>query len=195
MTRLFPGLLLLLTTLFVAPAFAQDEVEGPGRSGATATQGEGVGEGMEKNEGEEKRAEQRTFPQDEKILVYKGLFCGCCGGWIDHLEKQGLDAEGKSTRKLAQIKGQHLIPNGYQSCHTGVSREGFVFEGHVPPRMVREFLANPPQDAKGLIVPGMPIGSAGMERGEKFDPYRVFILKNDGSIRTYEKIETYQQQF
>jgi len=82
----------------------------------------------------------------------------------------------------------------YQSCHTAVSSHGYVFEGHVPARHIKAFLANPPADAIGLAVPGMPLGSPGMEVGSRFDPYEVLLLKKDGSSEVFARVDSPAQQ-
>ena len=83
------------------------------------------------------------------------------------------------------------IPNELQSCHTGTI-DGYVFEGHVPAATIGRFLAAPPEGAYGLSVPGMPIGSPGMEMGERLDPYAVILLSKDGQHRVYERITELQ---
>ena len=87
------------------------------------------------------------------------------------------------------------MPARYGSCHTGVSKDGFVFEGHVPARYIIQFLNNPPADARGLTVPAMPLGSPGMEYNDQFAPYEVLLLKKDGSVEVYAAVESYEQQF
>ena len=72
-----------------------------------------------------------------------------------------------------------------QSCHTGVSADGYFFEGHIPAKFVTAFLANPPENAAGLAVPGMPAGSPGMEMGDRFNPYSVILVKKDGTTEVY----------
>ncbi|MGB2130858.1 MAG: DUF411 domain-containing protein, partial [Marinobacterium sp.] len=83
----------------------------------------------------------------------------------------------------------------FQSCHTAVSESGYVFEGHVPARLVKQFLANPPEGALGLTAPGMPMGSPGMEMGSRFDPYQVLLMKQDGGYEVYANIERQSEQY
>ncbi len=92
---------------------------------------------------------------------------------------------------LKQEKG---IGSEFQSCHTAVSAKGYVFEGHVPATVMSDFLAQPPEGAIGLAVPGMPVGSPGMEMGERFTPYDVVLLKGDGSSEIYRHIAGADQQ-
>mgnify|MGYP002661379598 FL=1 len=95
---------------------------------------------------------------------------------------------------LASIKERFGVPNNARSCHTTVTTDGYVFEGHVPAKHIARFLANPPSDTIGLAVPGMPKGSSGMEYQDKFDPYQVMQINKDGSSSVYADIESPQQQ-
>ena len=123
--------------------------------------------------------------------VYKSPTCGCCSKWMDHLEKYGFS----TTGRYGSLDQDFGVPARYGSCHTGVSKEGFVFEGHVPARYVHQFLDNPPEGALGLSVPAMPVGSPGMEYKDEFMPYQVLLLKKDGSAEVYASVESYAQQF
>ena len=76
----------------------------------------------------------------------------------------------------------------YRSCHTAVSSEGFIFEGHIPSKYIKQFLSEDHPDAIGLSVPGMPLGSPGMEVEDRFMPYDVLILFKDGTSKTYAEI-------
>lgn len=121
------------------------------------------------------------------LTVYKSPTCGCCGEWVEHMEAAGFNAQVHDQNDLSAIKQQHGITPKTQSCHTAISN-GYVFEGHVPAKLVKQFLAAPPKDALGLAVPGMPIGSPGMEMGERFDPYDVLVVNRDGSTAVYAHI-------
>ncbi len=96
---------------------------------------------------------------------------------------------------LAALKQSKLIAPRYRSCHTAVSEQGYIFEGHVPAKFIAQFLATPEQDALGLAVPAMPVGSPGMEMGDKFMPYQVLLLRDDGSHTVYAHINRYEEQF
>ena len=76
-----------------------------------------------------------------------------------------------------------------------MSAEGYVFEGHIPARYIRDFLANPPADARGLAVPAMPVGSPGMEVEDRFMPYEVLLLKADGGVEVFARVQTPAQQY
>jgi len=139
---------------------------------------------------------QNSFKNSStELTVYKSPTCGCCKHWITHLEQENFTTETKHPDSLTAIKDQLKIPTNKRSCHTAVSQQGFVFEGHVPARYIQEFLANPPKDAIGLSVPAMPIGSPGMEVGDKFMPYSVFVLKDNASDEVFARVETAEQQF
>ncbi|MBD2859124.1 DUF411 domain-containing protein [Spongiibacter sp. KMU-158] len=129
------------------------------------------------------------------LTVYKSPSCGCCGKWIEHLEQNGFSSSIEHPLDLQSVKQKYQISSSLASCHTGVSEAGFVFEGHVPARYIQQFLDNPPKDALGLTVPGMPMGSPGMEMGARFTPYQVLLLKADGTTEIFANIETPAQQY
>jgi len=120
--------------------------------------------------------------------VYKSRTCGCCKKWISHIEDFGFESEVHHPANLNKIKADKGIEPRYQSCHTAVSSDGYVFEGHIPADIIQRFLANPPPNAIGLAVPGMPAGSPGMEMGSRHDEYDVFLLSKDGGDVVYEHI-------
>ncbi len=120
--------------------------------------------------------------------VYKSKTCGCCKKWVDHAEAFGFETAMHHPENLNKVKSDKGISPRYQSCHTAVSKAGYVFEGHIPAEIIQRFLANPPANAIGLAVPGMPVGSPGMEVGNRHDDYDVFLLNKDGSDRVYEHI-------
>ena len=136
-------------------------------------------------------AQQTPVPLD----VYKDPTCGCCSLWIDQMTERNYDSTIYHPANLNEIKLQHGFRPELQSCHTAVTEEGYAFEGHVPPKLVSQFLANPPSGAKGLTVPGMPMGSPGMEMGDRFQPYDVVQLNTDGSIQLYARINKPEEQY
>ena len=123
------------------------------------------------------------------LLVHKTPTCGCCKKWVKHLEDNSFTAMVKDHQNLQEIKEQHSIKPKYQSCHTAVSEEGYVFEGHIPSKFIKQFLAGPEADAIGLSVPGMPLGSPGMEVQGRFTPYDVLLLHQDGSSKVYARVD------
>lgn len=127
--------------------------------------------------------------------VYKSPTCGCCTKWMDHLAENGITTDAHHPDELGALKRELGVPVRYGSCHTAVSATGYVFEGHVPARFVRQFLDNPPEGALGLTVPAMPVGSPGMEYKNQFMPYDVLLLRKDGNVDTYVSVESYDEQF
>jgi hypothetical protein len=130
-----------------------------------------------------------------QLDVYKSPTCGCCEKWITHLESHGLKSSVHHPDDLNTVKDRYRISPRYQSCHTAVSPDGYVFEGHIPAAIIHRFLGEKPEGAIGLAVPGMPVGSPGMEMGEQFTPYDVFLLKKDGSSEVYIRITSATQTF
>ena len=122
------------------------------------------------------------------LLVHKTPTCGCCKKWVKHLEANNFSTMIKDHQNLQKVKEQHSIKPKYQSCHTAVSQDGYVFEGHIPSKFIKQFLANPEANAIGLSVPGMPLGSPGMEVEGRFMPYDVLVLYKDGSSRVYAEV-------
>lgn len=126
--------------------------------------------------------------------VYKDANCDCCEGWIDHAQNNGLRATAEHPKDLALFKDHAGVPNKMRSCHTVITTNDYVFEGHVPAKYVAQFLENPPVQAMGLAVPGMPVGSPGMEYQNKFEPYQIMQLNKDGTTQVYADIDSIQQQ-
>jgi hypothetical protein len=117
------------------------------------------------------------------VVVYKSPTCGCCQSWAEHLQAAGFPVETRDTQDLDAIKAEAGVPFGQGSCHTAKVGDYFV-EGHVPADDVKRLLAERP-DALGLTVPGMPIGSPGMEQGDVREPYDVLLVAKDGSTAVF----------
>ena len=122
------------------------------------------------------------------LLVHKTPTCGCCKMWVKHIEKNGFIANIKEHDDLLEIKDKHKIEPQYRSCHTAVSKEGYIFEGHIPSKYITQFLSEDHPNAIGLSVPGMPLGSPGMEVENRFMPYEVLILFKDGTNAVYAQV-------
>ncbi|WP_346837539.1 DUF411 domain-containing protein [Microbulbifer sp. SAOS-129_SWC] len=129
-----------------------------------------------------------------ELTTFKSASCGCCGQWVAHARASDFVVDARNVDDLNAVKNRHHIDPRLQSCHTSVSRDGYVFEGHVPAKLIRRFLQNPPAGARGLAVPAMPLGSPGMEVGERFTPYNVMLLHSDGSDSVYARIDSIEQQ-
>jgi hypothetical protein len=121
----------------------------------------------------------------EAIEVWKAPTCGCCKDWIRYLEADGFRVTVHDVGNTA-ARSRLGMPMRLGSCHTA-QVEGYAIEGHVPAREIRRLLSERP-NAVGLAVPGMPIGSPGMdgpEYGGQRDPYDVLLVARDGSTRVF----------
>lgn len=107
------------------------------------------------------------------IDVHRDANCGCCTAWIDHLEDNGFIVNDHVEADMTAVKIRLGVPPRLASCHTGVINGQFV-EGHVPAADILKLRQRP--DLLGLAVPGMPVGSPGMEMGERRDSYAVIGL-------------------
>ena len=121
------------------------------------------------------------------VDVWKSPSCGCCGAWVEHLEKNGFGVKENAVTPsmLDQIKRQAGIGENLASCHTA-KIGNYVIEGHVPTEDIKRLLAERPS-ALGLAVPGMPIGSPGMEQGGNTEPYDVLLIKKDGTTEVFAR--------
>ena len=118
------------------------------------------------------------------VVVYKDPTCGCCALWVDHLKQNGFDTKVIETADVNEIKMKHHVPRQARSCHTGVVN-GYAIEGHVPAADIQRLLKARPAVA-GLAVPGMPIGSPGMEvPGRKMQPFDVLAFEKNGQTRVF----------
>jgi len=117
------------------------------------------------------------------ITVWKDPSCGCCGAWVEHLRSNGFVATVVETTDMQSIKAKRGVPAGLASCHTAEVGD-YTVEGHVPAHAIRRLLAEKPA-GRGLAVPGMPIGSPGMEGGlpETYD----VLLFGDGAPRAFAR--------
>lgn len=117
--------------------------------------------------------------------VWKDPQCGCCDDWITYLEKNGFSVRAFDTGNIA-VRQRLGMPEKYGSCHTALIG-GYVVEGHVPAADIQRLLRERPA-ALGLSVPGMPIGSPGMDGplyGGRRDPFHVLLVGRDGSSRIW----------
>jgi hypothetical protein len=121
----------------------------------------------------------------QEITVYKTPSCGCCGLWVNHLKEAGFQVVVKEVPSTAEYQKRYGVPERLRSCHTATVEE-YVIEGHVPATEIQRLLKERPK-AKGLTVPGMPIGSPGMEVGTRRDKYSVILLQGDGTPSIYRE--------
>ena len=130
---------------------------------------------------------QMTNPLME-LIVHKTPTCGCCKMWVNHMENNGFAINTQDHQSLLKIKDNLKIEPQFRSCHTAVSSEGYFFEGHIPGKYVSKFLKESNPKAIGLSVPGMPLGSPGMEVEGRFTPYDVLIHFRDGTTKVYAEV-------
>ncbi|MBT3196365.1 MAG: DUF411 domain-containing protein [Gammaproteobacteria bacterium] len=116
------------------------------------------------------------------LVVYKSPSCGCCGAWVEHLKESGLSVEVNNRQDMNQVKSELGIPQHLRSCHTAKAGK-YVIEGHVPADLIAKMLKEKPA-IKGLTVPGMPMGSPGME-GPRSDPYDILAIQKSGGTQIY----------
>ena len=117
-----------------------------------------------------------AFAGTHVLKVYKSPSCGCCGAWVSHMRSAGCRVVTADITDLRPIKKKFGVVPELRSCHTAVI-DGYVIEGHVPAREVMRLLTDRPK-AIGLAVPGMPIGSPGMEQGGRRDPFQVILFSS-----------------
>jgi hypothetical protein len=126
-----------------------------------------------------------TKPQ---ITVYKTASCGCCKDWIVHLEQNGFAVLAHDVPGTGPYRERYGVPRALASCHTAVI-DGYAIEGHVPADDIKRLITEKPK-ARGLSVPGMPVGSPGMEvRGERRDAFDVVLFDDDGRRQIYRHYE------
>ena len=121
------------------------------------------------------------------VEVWKDPNCGCCQDWVDHMQANGFAVKVHATGNNA-VRARLGLPQKLGSCHTALVG-GYLVEGHVPASDVRALLKQKPK-ALGLAVPGMPVGSPGMDGavyGDRRDPYDVLLVARDGSTRVFKK--------
>lgn len=124
-----------------------------------------------------------------RIEVWKTPTCGCCHDWISHLQANGFEVRAHDVSDYAKRdQRQRLgLADRFGSCHTALVK-GYVLEGHVPAREIHRLLKEKPR-ALGLAVPGMPVGSPGMDGpayGGRKDAYAVLLVQRDGSFTAYQ---------
>lgn len=119
-----------------------------------------------------------------RMIVHKSASCGCCGLWVDHMRAAGFAVEVRNTDDLNPLKERVGVPYGKGSCHTA-EVAGYFIEGHVPAADVKRLIAEKPE-AKGLVLPGMPMGSPGMESPDgRAQAYTVELVGRDGATTAF----------
>lgn len=118
------------------------------------------------------------------MMVYKDPNCGCCHNWVEIMRSSGFEVSVRDTGDMASIKTRYKVGRNLASCHTALVG-GYVVEGHVPADVIRKLLAEKPK-VVGIAVPGMPVGSPGMEGGRK-DAYDILTFDATGKTAVFAK--------
>ncbi len=126
---------------------------------------------------------QTATPAFTEIEVWKDPNCGCCKQWVAHLQKNGFQVTTHDVADTAPFRQKLDLPAKFGACHSA-RVASYALEGHVPAQDIRRLLREKPA-ARGLAVPGMPVGSPGMEMGNARDAYDVLLVLSDGNSRVY----------
>ena len=119
------------------------------------------------------------------MTVYKSPTCGCCKNWVAYMQRAGFTVKTVDLEDLTAVKRDAGVPDALQSCHTALVG-AYVVEGHVPADLVTKMLNEKPK-ITGIAVPGMPLGSPGMEQGQVRHPYDVIAFERSGKTSIYAK--------
>ena len=130
-------------------------------------------------------SQQAAAGQAPTMTVFKSPTCGCCKDWVAHVRKHGFKVVTKDIADVSPTKKAHGVPESLHSCHTALVG-GYVIEGHVPADLVQKLLRERPKGVSGLAVPGMPMGSPGME-GPIKQKYDVLTFDKSGRTTVYAK--------
>jgi len=117
------------------------------------------------------------------IVVYKNPECGCCTKWVKYLQDNNYNVTIEHTRDVLAVKKRLGVPEKLAACHTAVI-DGYVVEGHITHRDIKRLLLFRP-DIKGIAVPGMPVGTPGMETGSTVQPYNVMSFDEQGNMEVF----------
>lgn len=136
------------------------------------------------------QAATSPLPADSAALplltVHKTPTCGCCTLWVEHMQAAGFEVKEVIADDLGPIKQAMGVPYAKGSCHTA-EVGGYLVEGHIPADDVKRLLAERP-DARGIVLPGMPLGSPGMEVPDgRVQPYTVELVRRDGSVEVFSQ--------
>lgn len=118
------------------------------------------------------------------VVMHKNPGCGCCELWADHLRSHGFTVESIEDYEILEFKADRKIPGPLMSCHTAVI-DGYFVEGHVPANDILKLLKEKPEHVTGIAVPGMPLGSPGMEHPRPQN-FNTIALLSDGSAYVFE---------
>jgi hypothetical protein len=122
-----------------------------------------------------------------EIEVYRSPSCGCCSKWIAHLKENQFIVKDHVTDDMQEIKNKVGVPGAMSSCHTALVN-GYVIEGHVPAADIKKLLKLKPA-VIGISVPGMPVGTPGMEMGDKKDAYKVVSFDKKQNYQVFSNYD------
>jgi hypothetical protein len=125
-------------------------------------------------------------PGARRLVVHRNPSCGCCTGWADHARRAGFAVTVQNHADMPSLKRRLGVPADLESCHTS-EVAGYVIEGHVPLADVQRLLRERPRGTRGLAVPGMPMGSPGMEAGGARQPFVTYAFDSRGGRREYAR--------
>ena len=118
------------------------------------------------------------------VMVYKSPTCGCCQKWVEHLKENGFQVSSENVDDLNSVKKKYGIKENFKSCHTAIIGQ-YIVEGHVTAQDIKRMLREKP-DIRGIGVPGMPLGSPGMEANVS-EPFNVLSFDKSGKVEIYSK--------
>lgn len=133
--------------------------------------------------------ETEALSEPLEITVYRSPTCNCCGKWIKHMKKHQFKVTDIVSDDMNAVKNKYGVPSKLASCHTAVIN-GYVIEGHVPAGDIKELIKTTP-DVVGLSVPGMPMGTPGMEMGGRKDPFDVIAFDKEGKQKKFKEYSFY----
>lgn len=135
------------------------------------------------------KATEPTYQGTKEMTVYCSPNCGCCGVWVEHAQKHGFEVKEIKTEEIEALKEKYNVPPELASCHTTII-DGYVMEGHIPADDIKRFLKEKSEMA-GLAVPGMPLGTPGMEAGETKQPFQVLAFDGQGKVEVFKEYQSY----
>ncbi|MDM9380212.1 DUF411 domain-containing protein [Chlorogloeopsis sp. ULAP01] len=134
--------------------------------------------------------ETEPYSDKREITVYRSPACGCCGAWIEHMQKHGFKIKADiKTDEMEAIKQKYNLPQDLASCHTAII-DGYVMEGHIPADDIKRFLKQKPKFV-GLAVPGMLVGTPGMESGNRKQPFSIVAFDKKGEVEVFKEYQNY----
>ncbi|MBZ8179023.1 DUF411 domain-containing protein [Oscillatoria salina] len=131
----------------------------------------------------------KPYTGNSELTVYRSPSCGCCGEWVKHMQKHGFQVKDIQTDEMETLKQQYNLPEELASCHTAIV-DGYVVEGHIPGNDVKRLLQQKP-DIAGIAVPGMPLGSPGMEAGDRKEAFAVISFNQSGETEIFAEHLSY----